>query len=196
MPERHQMILSITFSKLLPLPRECSDSRFPFVLRILFSRTVTQKISFRQDGKSRTELDGSKSINNSWTFVLFELWHDNCHFNDKYAISVGQCGNQIGGAFWPLALHEHGIKATSSGMNFLKTQRDHVKHMDDLSDAFDSFFHVPGDAKQLSFKEISDLVTAKVKARVYKTSKLMIKKQIVELEFKFSNHFYNFYCSI
>ncbi|XP_043269360.1 tubulin epsilon chain-like isoform X2 [Venturia canescens] len=77
----------------------------------------------------------------------------------------GQCGNQVGGAFWPLALHEHGIETTSSGMKFLKIQRDHIKHIDDLSDAFDSFFHVPGNAKHLSFKQISDLVSAKVKAR-------------------------------
>lgn len=81
-------------------------------------------------------------------------------------ILVGQCGNQIGSAFWPLALHEYGIQTTSGGVNLLKVQRSHAKHINDLSDAFSSFFHVPDGAHNLHFQNVADLNTAKVKARV------------------------------
>lgn len=81
-------------------------------------------------------------------------------------ISVGQCGNQIGSAFWPLALHEYGIQTTNTGMNLLKTQRGHIKDMSDLSDAFDSFFVIPENIRDLCFKSITDLKRAKVRARV------------------------------
>ncbi|KAL0122023.1 hypothetical protein PUN28_007073 [Cardiocondyla obscurior] len=80
-------------------------------------------------------------------------------------IQVGQCGNQIGSAFWPLALHEYGIQTTTGGVNFLKVQRDHVKHISDLSDAFSSFFYVPNDKSHFNFQDIADLNVAKVKAR-------------------------------
>lgn len=82
-------------------------------------------------------------------------------------IQVGQCGNQIGSAFWPLILHEYGIGTKINGVNQLKIQKNHRKNADDLSDAFNSFFYVPESAtKDLSFKKISDLVEAQVKARV------------------------------
>lgn len=90
----------------------------------------------------------------------------NCSFYLLFFnILVGQCGNQIGSVFWPLALHEYGIQTTTGGVNLLKVQRNHVKHIDDLSDAFSSFFHVPNDKYKL-FQDVADLNTAKVKARV------------------------------
>ncbi|CAG5088235.1 Similar to Tube1: Tubulin epsilon chain (Mus musculus) [Cotesia congregata] len=80
-------------------------------------------------------------------------------------VQVGQCGNQIGSAFWPLALHEYGIETSSGGVNQLKFQKDHKKNIDDLADAFHSFFYVPDNSGKFSFKRISDLNSAKVKAR-------------------------------
>ncbi|XP_074094470.1 tubulin epsilon chain [Cotesia typhae] len=80
-------------------------------------------------------------------------------------VQVGQCGNQIGSAFWPLALHEYGIETSSGGVNQLKFQKDHKKNIDDLADAFHSFFYVPDNSEKFSFKRISDLNSAKVKAR-------------------------------
>lgn len=82
-------------------------------------------------------------------------------------ILVGQCGNQIGSVFWPLALHEYGIQTTNTGINLLKTQQNHIKNINDLSNAFDSFFVIPDNLpKDLCFKSMSDLRKAKVKARV------------------------------
>lgn len=81
-------------------------------------------------------------------------------------ISVGQCGNQIGSTFWPLALHEYGIQTTNTGMNLLRTQRNRVKNMNDLSAAFDSFFIIPDNSQNSCFKSVTDLKDAKVKARV------------------------------
>ncbi|XP_068984401.1 tubulin epsilon chain-like isoform X1 [Bombus flavifrons] len=81
------------------------------------------------------------------------------------SVQVGQCGNQIGSAFWPLALHEYGIQTTNTGMDLLKTQRSHIKNMSDLSDAFDSFFVIPENTRDLCFKSITDLKRAKVRAR-------------------------------
>lgn len=80
-------------------------------------------------------------------------------------VQVGQCGNQIGSAFWPLALHEYGIQTTSGGVNLLKVQRNHVKHIGDLSDAFPSFFEVPVNTDNFHFQNVADLNKAKVKAR-------------------------------
>lgn len=81
-------------------------------------------------------------------------------------ILVGQCGNQIGSTFWPLALYEYGIQTPNTGTNLLKTQHNHIKHIGDLSDAFPSFFSMPDSSHNLCFKTISDLKKAKVKARV------------------------------
>ncbi|XP_076624810.1 tubulin epsilon chain [Colletes latitarsis] len=80
-------------------------------------------------------------------------------------IQVGQCGNQIGSAFWPLTLHEYGVQTTHTAVNLLKTQRHHIKNINDLSDAFHSFFSVPDNSHNLCFKTIADLKKAKVKAR-------------------------------
>ncbi|XP_024945879.1 tubulin epsilon chain isoform X2 [Cephus cinctus] len=80
-------------------------------------------------------------------------------------IQVGQCGNQIGAAFWPLALHEYGIQTSSGGVNLLKIDKNHMKNTKDLADAFHSFFHVPHTTSDLSFKTLADLNAAKVKAR-------------------------------
>ncbi|XP_014600077.1 PREDICTED: tubulin epsilon chain-like [Polistes canadensis] len=80
-------------------------------------------------------------------------------------IQVGQCGNQIGSAFWPLALHEYGIQMKNGFADLLKIQRDYIKNIDALWDGFNSFFHVPGNTDNLCFKTIADLNVAKVKAR-------------------------------
>ncbi|XP_011496093.1 PREDICTED: tubulin epsilon chain-like [Ceratosolen solmsi marchali] len=81
-------------------------------------------------------------------------------------VQVGQCGNQIGSAFWPLTLHEYGVQTTSGGVNLLKMYKNYSKNSKELSDAFSSFFYVP-DSQQHSFafKNVSDLEQAKVKAR-------------------------------
>ncbi|XP_046611174.1 tubulin epsilon chain-like isoform X1 [Neodiprion virginianus] len=81
------------------------------------------------------------------------------------SVQVGQCGNQIGSAFWPLVLNEYGIQTSSNSVQLLKTQKDHVKNTRELSEAFHSFFHVPGNKGDLSFKTLADLNAAKVKAR-------------------------------
>ncbi|XP_011304188.1 tubulin epsilon chain [Fopius arisanus] len=80
-------------------------------------------------------------------------------------VQVGQCGNQIGSAFWPLVLHEYGVETNSGGVNQLKIHRDYKKNCDDLSEAFNSFFHVPDTPGKFSFSKISDLTAADVKAR-------------------------------
>ncbi|XP_029038220.1 tubulin epsilon chain-like [Osmia bicornis bicornis] len=80
-------------------------------------------------------------------------------------IQVGQCGNQIGSAFWPLALHEYGIDTANTGVNLLKIQRNYIKNLSDLSDAFHSFFFVPDNRHDFCFKTVNDLRRAKVKAR-------------------------------
>ncbi|KAK3915072.1 Tubulin epsilon chain [Frankliniella fusca] len=71
-------------------------------------------------------------------------------------VQVGQCGNQIGSAFWPLALQEHGI-ATSKPISQQQRSR--------YNDAFHSFFWSPSDVTGASYKTLSDLENAKVKAR-------------------------------
>lgn len=86
-------------------------------------------------------------------------------FLHEYVL-VGQCGNQIGSAFWPLALHEYGIQTKTGGVHLLKVQRNHIKHISDLSDAFHSFFQIPDKAKNLHFQNVADLNKSKVKARV------------------------------
>ena len=80
-------------------------------------------------------------------------------------IQVGQCGNQIGSAFWPLALHEYGIQTTNTGTNLLRTQENHIKAVGDLPDAFHSFFSTPDNAHGSCFETIGDLRRANVKAR-------------------------------
>ncbi|XP_063994953.1 tubulin epsilon chain-like [Diachasmimorpha longicaudata] len=80
-------------------------------------------------------------------------------------VQVGQCGNQIGSAFWPLVLHEYGIETSSGGVNQLKIQKDYAKNIDDLSEAFNSFFHVPETSGKFSFSKLSDLTASNVKAR-------------------------------
>ncbi|KAJ1527961.1 hypothetical protein ONE63_007894 [Megalurothrips usitatus] len=71
-------------------------------------------------------------------------------------VQVGQCGNQIGSAFWPLALQEHGI-ATSKPVSQQQRSR--------YNDAFHSFFSSPSDTSGASYKSLHDLENAKVKAR-------------------------------
>ncbi|KAF7396149.1 hypothetical protein HZH66_007011 [Vespula vulgaris] len=91
-------------------------------------------------------------------------------------IQVGQCGNQIGSAFWPLALHEYGIQIKNRFVDLLKIQRDHIRNIDALWDGFYSFFHVPGNTDNLCFKTIAELNAAKVKAR------LSLKAVLIDME--------------
>lgn len=79
---------------------------------------------------------------------------------------MGQCGNQIGSAFWPLVLHEYGVQTTSGGVNLLKTYKNYNKNDKELCDAFNSFFYVPDKKSNCKFTSISDLESARVKARV------------------------------
>lgn len=71
-------------------------------------------------------------------------------------IQVGQCGNQIGSAFWPLVLEEHGI---TSNVKSISTE---VRHK--LREAFHSFFWSPSNSSA-SFQSLYDLRKEKVKAR-------------------------------
>jgi len=64
-------------------------------------------------------------------------------------------------------LHEYGIQTTTGGVNLLTRQRNHVKHISDLSDAFHSFFYIPDNTDNLNFQNVADLNKAKVKARVH-----------------------------
>ncbi|XP_066586387.1 tubulin epsilon chain-like [Prorops nasuta] len=80
-------------------------------------------------------------------------------------IQVGQCGNQVGSIFWPLVLHEYGIDSNAYLMDTLRTQKTHKQYSKDLLEAFHSFFYVPKTADVHSFKNISDLNSAKVRAR-------------------------------
>ena len=67
---------------------------------------------------------------------------------------MGQCGNQIGNAFWPLVLYEHGICVDKLVKPSLKAVQD---------EAFHSFFDFPSNKKCY---DIEDLKRCKVKARV------------------------------
>ncbi|XP_014237479.1 tubulin epsilon chain [Trichogramma pretiosum] len=80
-------------------------------------------------------------------------------------VQVGQCGNQIGAAFWPLVLHEYGVEQEDKTVKFLKTQKFYHKNSKELSSAFGSFFHVPDSRSGTDFKSISDLEYHRVKAR-------------------------------
>ncbi|XP_015435999.1 PREDICTED: tubulin epsilon chain [Dufourea novaeangliae] len=80
-------------------------------------------------------------------------------------VQVGQCGNQIGSAFWPLALHEYGIQTETSGTNLLKIQQSSIKNINEVLDTFHSFFLVPDSSNISCLKTITDLKKAKVKAR-------------------------------
>jgi hypothetical protein len=77
---------------------------------------------------------------------------------------VGQCGNQIGGAFWPLVLREHGIETQKECISKLQSQ--HIQPNRRLLDAFHSFFLMSDGISVQSFKTLADLENAKVRARV------------------------------
>jgi len=78
--------------------------------------------------------------------------------------TVGQCGNQIGGAFWPLVLREHGIEIVRDCTS--KSQPQHIQPNGGMLEAFHSFFSSSGGISEKSFKTLADLENAKVKARV------------------------------
>jgi len=77
-------------------------------------------------------------------------------------------------------LHEYGIQITTGGVNLLTRQRNYVKHISDLSDAFPSFFYVPDSTDNLNFQNVADLNKAKVKARVCTFLIYFIKINIIE----------------
>ncbi|RZF47511.1 hypothetical protein LSTR_LSTR016964 [Laodelphax striatellus] len=68
-------------------------------------------------------------------------------------IQVGQCGNQIGSVFWPLALKEHG---------FGNENKIHQKKSI-ASNSLHSFFYCP--SKISEYSTINDLKRGNVKAR-------------------------------
>ncbi|XP_063239467.1 tubulin epsilon chain-like [Bacillus rossius redtenbacheri] len=69
-------------------------------------------------------------------------------------LQVGQCGNQIGAAFWPLALREHGFQR----------QAQRRGTASEMQDALHSFFHVPEHAPG-RLHSLADLTQAGVSAR-------------------------------
>nr|CAD7571753.1 unnamed protein product [Timema californicum] len=75
-------------------------------------------------------------------------------------LQVGQCGNQIGEAFWKLALHEHGIQTLRNTNPQLPPRHSHSK----LSEAFHSFFYIP-ENNVSKLRTLADLGTCKIKAR-------------------------------
>ena len=96
----------------------------------------------------------------------FVSYHIACSLVDLgFTVLVGQCGNQIGGAFWPLALQEHGISTSKSIVQPYRPR---------CNDAFHSFFWSPTDISGASFRSISDLESAKVKARVCHQEVLLV----------------------
>lgn len=72
---------------------------------------------------------------------------------------MGQCGNQIGGAFWPLVLQEYGI-SNIPGIKSIKKKQNVGIHQ-----SFHTFFHVP-DGNIADLNSFVDLKLSKVKARV------------------------------
>jgi hypothetical protein len=78
--------------------------------------------------------------------------------------TVGQCGNQIGGAFWPLVLREHGIEMQRD--HSFKSQHQHIQPNGEMLQAIHSFFSSSSGISEQSFKTLADLENAKVKARV------------------------------
>lgn len=66
---------------------------------------------------------------------------------------MGQCGNQIGSALWPLILQEYGI-----GYDRIVKQGLHP--------SFNSFFYIPEGSNFDNIKNFNDIKKSKVKARV------------------------------
>lgn len=69
---------------------------------------------------------------------------------------MGQCGNQIGSALWPLILQEYNINLTESSTNN-QNKCDHIQK------SFTSFFHSQKPAN--SYNSLNDLLMNHVKAR-------------------------------
>ncbi|XP_021919419.1 tubulin epsilon chain-like [Zootermopsis nevadensis] len=78
-------------------------------------------------------------------------------------VQVGQCGNQIGGAFWPLVLQEYGIGTQTGCISMSQSQ--HIDPNGRLLDAFQSFFLSSDGISGQNFKTLADLENAKVRAR-------------------------------
>lgn len=75
---------------------------------------------------------------------------------------MGQCGNQIGSEFWPLALNEYGIQSSAEANNKKSLKFD----KNDLFSSFQSFFHVQEEHKNVSINSFEDIKKCEVKARV------------------------------
>lgn len=95
-------------------------------------------------------------------YVHCEIWGS--HYDIFGCYTVGQCGNQIGGAFWPLVLQEYGIQMQRDCSS--KSQPQHIQPHGGMHEAFHSFFSSSGGISEQSFKTLVDLENAKVKARV------------------------------
>lgn len=85
------------------------------------------------------------------------------------AILVGQCGNQIGHAFWPLVLYEHGICAENVKPS-LKKMRCEALH---------SFFKVEENKCSVGI----DLMKCKIKARVFKLYYIILSLGLLRIIF-------------
>lgn len=77
------------------------------------------------------------------------------HQTNRTLFPVGQCGNQIGSALWPLILQEYNINESSS----TNTQ----KNCDQMHKSISSFFHIRN--KGHSYSNLNDLLMNHVKAR-------------------------------
>ncbi|XP_066996281.2 tubulin epsilon chain isoform X2 [Anabrus simplex] len=80
-------------------------------------------------------------------------------------IQVGQCGNQIGSAFWPHVLQEYGIQIPRESGYWPRNQHHQVQPRPHLNDAFHSFFYCPDGDAGTTLKTLRDLENAKIKAR-------------------------------
>lgn len=76
-------------------------------------------------------------------------------------IQVGQCGNQIGGTFWPSVLEEYGFEVDSKRK--VNNRRQFLNP--DFDSSFRSFFSVPTDTKCSNLITLADLKESNVKAR-------------------------------
>ncbi|KAF5299262.1 hypothetical protein FQA39_LY02435 [Lamprigera yunnana] len=75
--------------------------------------------------------------------------------------TVGQCGNQIGGTFWPAVLEEYGFEVNNRRKD---KGRGHYLGAD-FESSFQSFFSVPSNTKCGSLTTLADLKESHVKAR-------------------------------
>ncbi|CAH0553366.1 unnamed protein product [Brassicogethes aeneus] len=70
-------------------------------------------------------------------------------------IQVGQCGNQIGSALWPLILQEYNLGSDNTN-----------KGNNEVQKSLSSFFNIKSQKSQHSYQSLGDLYENNVKARV------------------------------